>query len=35
MIVLFKLILYYVSQLGVNDSYLKFDVLNARKRVIS
>ena len=31
MIVLFKLILYYVSQLGVNDSYLKFDVLNARK----
>ena len=31
----FKLILYYASKLGVNCSYLKFDILNASKRVVS
>ena len=35
MIDLSKLILYYASKLGVNYSYLKFDVLNASKRVVS
>ena len=32
---MFQQIIYYDSQLGVDDPHLKFDVLNVSKRVVS